>query len=216
MLMTYRGTQESSSTLAECDYWQDQAEKRITRQNIQTSFHTRIKYSLATAFFLVIVNFSCNFPDWHKLISMCMTHSFAESTLRQFCKFVKIPFQEPMLHWHPPPKDQANLFQLLAFKTAGETTSFGTPSPAANLEDLLDDIQVAGRNAIPIYSCLKEAKADESFKLDTHMSNGFCFLCKRPSFLFELNFIRFEQICDYMIFFIMFVFCVKKSWEARF
>ena len=92
--------------------------------------------------------------------------------MQQFCKFVKIDFQQSMVNWLSPPMDQAHLFELEAFKKAGNTTSFGAPSPAADLEDLLDDIQVAVRNAMPIYKYLKETEADEAFQMDTEMPNG--------------------------------------------
>ncbi len=69
-----------------------------------------------------------------------------------------------MLNWPPLPQGQAHLFKFEAYKKAGNTTSFDRPSPAPDLQDLLDDIQVAVNNAMPIYNYLKEAECDISFE----------------------------------------------------
>ncbi len=96
---------------------------------------------------------------------ICHIYSVTESTMQRFCEFVQIDFQESMLHWLPPPQDQAFLFEMEAFKKAGQTSRFGLPTPAPKFEDQLDDIQVAVNNAMPIYNYLKKAECDKSFKL---------------------------------------------------
>ncbi len=84
--------------------------------------------------------------------------------MHRFCEFTQIECQDSMINWLPPPEDQAFLFELEAFKRAGETTHFSLPSPGPKLEDLLDDIQLAVENAMPSYNYLQKAECDRTFK----------------------------------------------------
>ncbi len=95
-----------------------------------------------------------------------------ESTLRRFCEFVQIDFQDSMINWPPPPPDQAHLFQMFAgvWRKAGETDGIAplSENDKNKYPEPDEEMQITIDNAMPFYNFLKQAKdkADKTFKVE--------------------------------------------------
>ncbi len=89
---------------------------------------------------------------------------FTESTLRRFCEFVQIDYEDSMVNWPPPPPDQAHLFRRFAgaLKKASETSSILPPHPGLLVQG--EEVQIAIDRAKPIYHFMKQCEADKTFK----------------------------------------------------
>ena len=74
-----------------------------------------------------------------------------------------------MVHWPPPPEDQAHLFSKYAgaWKKAGETEGVAPLSDkdTSKYPEPDEEVQVVIDRTMPIYKFLKEAEADKTFKV---------------------------------------------------
>ncbi len=112
----------------------------------------------------------CTVNNASKMIQKHQYPPFAESTLRRFCEFVQIDYQDTMINWPPPPEDQAHLFNMYAgaFKKAGVTEGIG-PLPKdtekSKYPEPNEEVQIVIDRTMPVYKFLKEATADKTFKM---------------------------------------------------
>ncbi len=96
------------------------------------------------------------------VVIMWCVYDFAEKTLRQYCDFVGIDYQDSMVKWKPIPEDQMKQFTSHgdAFKVAREATTFFPHKPKARSatdDNVSEAVRDVISKAMPVYDMLKEA-----------------------------------------------------------
>ncbi len=89
----------------------------------------------------------------------------AESTLRRFCEFVQIDFQDSMNNWPPIPEDMKPQFDFMGdfFKTAKENNCFlpSTPETRVDRPEYAEILDKLVARATVVYDELKACEADK-------------------------------------------------------